>query len=120
YLDGADGATPGFERPPVADVEHDPLDVPRILAQDVWLVEQHVRLEVGLVGLDRGVAADAFVGHDPNDGVVADQGALEISDAHQSPVAYGEGARAIPSSSGQSASGIGSAASRSVCSRCSG
>ena len=82
HLDDADGAAPRLERPAVADVEHDPLDLGRVLVQDERLVVEHVRLQIRLVRLGRGIAADACVRNDPYNGGVADHGALEISDAH--------------------------------------
>ena len=62
--------------------EHDALDVPRILPEDVRPVVQHMRLQVRFERLNRAIAAETLVGHDPNDRVIADDGALQISDAH--------------------------------------
>src|SRR5215216_406838 len=85
HLDRAHGAAPRLERAAVADVEHDPLDLSWIGAEDVVAVHHDVRLDVRLEGLDRAIAADPLVGSDPHDRVVADHGALEIGDTHRPP-----------------------------------
>src|SRR5712692_8022478 len=82
HLDRAHRAAPRLERAPVADVQHDPLHLDRVFADDVRLVVQDVRLQVRLVGLDRRVAAQALVGDDPNYGGIPDGGALQVSNSH--------------------------------------
>src|SRR5262249_15350141 len=83
HLDSTDSAAPGLEAAEVADPAHDPLDVGRVLAQDQFSIEQHVRLEIWLEGLRLGVAADARVGHDANYGIATDDRASEIRDFHR-------------------------------------
>src|SRR5207248_2873827 len=84
HLDRADRTAPWLERAALTDVQHDALDLGRIGTQDVGLVHQHVGFEVWLVRLHGRVAAESLIGDDPYDGVVADDGALEIGNLHQS------------------------------------
>src|SRR5207245_2082758 len=62
---------------------HHPFDQRRIFVQNVRLVEQDVRFEIGLVRLHCRVAVEAVVGDDAYDGGVADDGAAQVSDAHR-------------------------------------
>ena len=62
--------------------QHDALDVGRVVADQRLAELQDERLEVGLVLLDLAVAADALVGDDPHDRVLADDGAFEVGDLH--------------------------------------
>ena len=78
------GAAPRLERAALADLEHHPLDVGRVLADQRLAEIEHERLEVGLVLLDLAVAADALVGDDAHDRVLADDRAAEVDDLHGS------------------------------------
>ena len=81
-LDGADGRAPGLEAAEAADPPHDALDVGRVLADDVVAVEEDVGFQVGLGPLGLPEAVDALVRGDPDDGVAADDGALQVGDLH--------------------------------------
>ena len=81
-LDHADGAATGLEAAALADLLHHPLDVGRVFADQTLPGMQDERLEVRLVLLDLAVAADALVGDDPHDRVLADDGAFEVDDLH--------------------------------------
>ena len=82
HLNRTDRTAPGLEAAQAPDIEHHPLDVSRVLAEDAVFVKQHVRLEIGLARLDFPEAVDALVGIDAHDRVVADDRAFEIRDFH--------------------------------------
>ena len=79
-LDGADRRAPRLERAKPADLQHDALDVGRIFAEKIILVEEDHRLEIRLGRLGLAVAGDALIGDDSNDRVAADDGASQIGD----------------------------------------
>ena len=76
----------GLKRAALADLQHHPLDVGRVLADEGRLEVEDVRLQVRLVRLDLAVAADALVGDDAHDRVLADDGALQVGDLHGLPL----------------------------------
>ena len=81
-LDGADRRAIGLERAPLADLQHHPLDVGRVLADQRLAKMQHPGLEVALGELDFAEAVDALVGDDADDRVLADDGAAQVGDFH--------------------------------------
>src|SRR6516165_1925586 len=81
-LDSAYRRAIGLERAALADLQHHPLDVGRVLADQRFAEMQHPRLEVGLGELNLAKAMDALVGHDANDGMPADDGTAEVGDLH--------------------------------------
>src|SRR5690606_10267899 len=86
HLDRADRTAPGLERAQTPDLQHDALDVGRVLADDQIAIKEHVRLEVRLVRLGLPIAVDPFVRGNPYDGIVADDRALDIRNLHHSPL----------------------------------
>ena len=77
-------AAPGLERAHPADLQHHPLDVGRVFAEQIVLVEEHHRLEVRLGGLGLAVPGDALIRDDADDRVPADDGAPEVRDLDRS------------------------------------
>ncbi len=84
HLDRAHRRPVGLEGAALADLEHHPLDEGRVLADQRLAEIEHEGLEVGLVLLDLAVAAEALVGDEANDRVLADYRAAEIDDLHAS------------------------------------
>ena len=57
----------GLERAALADLQHHPLDVGRVLAEQRVAEVQHPGLEVALGELDLAEAVEALVGDDADD-----------------------------------------------------
>jgi len=83
HLDGADRAAPRLEAAQPSDALHDALDVGRVLAQDVGLVEFDMRLEVVLRVFGLAPAGDALVGRDADDRILPDDGTADIGDVQR-------------------------------------
>src|ERR1019366_5481080 len=83
-LDRAHRRTPGLEGAKPANFQHDALDVRRVLAQDIVLVEEHHWLEIRLGGLGLTVAGDALIRDNSNYRVSADDRTPEVCDFHAS------------------------------------
>ena len=66
YLDRTHRRTPGLERTQPADLQHHALDVGRVFAQNVVLVEEHHQLEIRLGGLGLTIPGDALIRDDSN------------------------------------------------------
>ena len=82
HLDDADRRAVGLEGAALADFQHHALDVGGVLADQRLAELQHEGLEVGLPGLHRAVAGEAFVGDEAQDRVLADDGDLGVGDFH--------------------------------------
>ena len=89
-LDGADRRAVGLEGAALADLQHHPLDVGGVLADQRVAEVQDAGLEVGLGELDLAEAVEALVGDDADDWVLADDGAAEVGDLHRAPPGRGE------------------------------
>src|SRR5580692_4263701 len=80
YFDCAYSRAPGLKGAHAADLQHHARDVCRVFADQVVLIKEDHRLEVGLVGLGLTITGDALIGDDANRRIAPDDGAAEISD----------------------------------------